>query len=492
MSYYNIVNKATSKVVNIKGSNITSLTSHQNVTLYSATGSNEQKWRIDTISASVSTFIRSYVDESFGLNVNRRQGADYYNCDVLAVSGNTTDASVVFISQGNGYYKIKLANYDAYLTATGTSDGSNIKWLASQSDDLQVWSLSEITASTEDTDEYHLISNAGNGDCLKVGSYYRITSNTTPSLDEFSYYNRQRWLIKGSGAYRRIYTKHGTNYILSKSGTSDVLVAYQPSGDDSYVTLVQYGAASQSLYRIKHTNSGLYLTASGTSVSWSALNSSNMLQVWKVSLDKNADIHNGVDVYSTNGNSATLNALVNGAEEFVGRYYTSLGTGKQLTASERDAIHARGLKIVSIYQDSNNEKSDFNAESGASNAASAYAHAINLGQPANTAIYFAVDGDINGDLSTSILPYFNAVKNYFAAQSVPYKVGVYGSGYVCNLVKQQYGYATYSFLAASSGWTGTASYDDPSKYNIKQGELITYNSLDFDDDTAIGSNYGQW
>ena len=35
-------------------------------------------------------------------------------------------------------------------------------------------------------------------------------------------------------------------------------------------------------------------------------------------------------------------------------------------------------------------------------------------------------------------------------------------------------------------------YDSQQKYNIKQSEPISYNGIDFDSDTAIGDDYGQW
>jgi len=34
--------------------------------------------------------------------------------------------------------------------------------------------------------------------------------------------------------------------------------------------------------------------------------------------------------------------------------------------------------------------------------------------------------------------------------------------------------------------------DSQQKYNVKQSEPISYNGIDFDSDTAIGDDYGQW
>lgn len=54
------------------------------------------------------------------------------------------------------------------------------------------------------------------------------------------------------------------------------------------------------------------------------------------------------------------------------------------------------------------------------------------------------------------------------------------------------GYATYSWLRHAAGTDNYGGYDDVTKYNIKQAERIKYNGIDFDHDTAVGDDYGQW
>ena len=92
----------------------------------------------------------------------------------------------------------------------------------------------------------------------------------------------------------------------------------------------------------------------------------------------------------------------------------------------------------------------------------------------------------------NLVEYFKTIRNFFNAQTTKYKVGVYGSGDVCKLIKQNKGYADYSFLAGGTGWPGYAEYDSPTMYNIKQGENISYAGSGFDDDIAVGPNFGQW
>ena len=204
-NYYHIINKATGKVVNIYGSNITELTERKNVTLYTPTGSNEQIWRIDTISQQEDCYVKSYVNEAFGFNVDLRQ-SNKYNCDVFPTTGNETDAAVHFIPKANGHYLMALANYAGYyLTATGTADGSDIRWQGAKNDDSQLWLLEPVEVEKDEPDieedaEYFLISHAGNGDALHADGYIdcMLNEKTDVILKSISYMNRQKWLIKGN------------------------------------------------------------------------------------------------------------------------------------------------------------------------------------------------------------------------------------------------------------------------------------------------------
>ena len=136
---YRITNVATGKCLNIYGENVTSLYNHQNVCLWSNSGTNEQKWYVTSIGNGA--YIKSVIDQSFGLNVYRTGSP--WNCDLLTISGNETDSQVDFIATSGGY-KIKLHNYDLYLSADSSSNGANVYWSASSSSLYQVWSLTPV------------------------------------------------------------------------------------------------------------------------------------------------------------------------------------------------------------------------------------------------------------------------------------------------------------------------------------------------------------
>lgn len=120
---YKIINVGTGKCLNISGSNLTSLDNGRNVNLWSDTGSNEQKWLIPALGQR--RIIKSAIDRNFGLNI-KRSGTPY-NCNVHRVFQNEAD-SVVSIILDDGYYKIKLYNYDLYLTAASSDNDANAYW----------------------------------------------------------------------------------------------------------------------------------------------------------------------------------------------------------------------------------------------------------------------------------------------------------------------------------------------------------------------------
>lgn len=141
MAVYEIINVGANKALNISGSDLkgTSLYDNRNVTLWTRSGSGEQAWILD--SKTSPDGIRSYLNRKFGLNAYRNSTSKY-KCDIHTVEGNETDSDVT-ISTVSGGYKIKLKNYNMYLTADGTSNGASVSWAPSSTSNLQVWKLNE-------------------------------------------------------------------------------------------------------------------------------------------------------------------------------------------------------------------------------------------------------------------------------------------------------------------------------------------------------------
>ena len=149
-----IRNVGAGKCLNIHGSNVTSLSPHQNVTIWEDSGSNEQKWeRADLQLQGLSYVgpIRSVINRAYGLNVYRT--GNPYNCDLYLVSGNETDSDVtVEFLTSIVSTKIKLKNYDLYLTAASTANGANVYWAAESDSNLQKWYFETVVDDEDDDD----------------------------------------------------------------------------------------------------------------------------------------------------------------------------------------------------------------------------------------------------------------------------------------------------------------------------------------------------
>ena len=126
MSYNRITDVAAGRCLNIHGNNIISRSKNQNDVLWANSGSTEQSWSIDNLVSGV--LVKSAVNSSLALNAYR-SSTTKFNCDVYPWSGNETDAKVNFEAVSGGY-RIKLTNYNIYLTAGGTANGADVYWAA--------------------------------------------------------------------------------------------------------------------------------------------------------------------------------------------------------------------------------------------------------------------------------------------------------------------------------------------------------------------------
>lgn len=178
--------------------------------------------------------------------------------------------------------------------------------------------------------------------------------------------------------------------------------------------------------------------------------------------------------------SDVLNELKGGRIDFVARYYRKPESRwPTLTAAEAQRLSGLGLKLVTVWESHSHNPAYFSYASGYNDALSAYKQARNVGQPAGSAIYFAVDFDARADHMPEVDRYFRGVAAGMHAASAgarEYKIGVYGSGAVCAAVRRA-GLAQYAWLSNSTAWAGYAAY---STWNIRQGGRLA--SLSFNHD----------
>ena len=130
MALYSIIHNSGALYLNLEGSGAAYV--HRPVNLYSSTASVDQQWVIDSFSGT--QVIRSQNNTAYGLNYRPSTS----KCDIQIVSGNETDAEVVFRAQSDGTHKIELAHHAGlYLTADGTNRTSTVSWKSARSDRSQ-------------------------------------------------------------------------------------------------------------------------------------------------------------------------------------------------------------------------------------------------------------------------------------------------------------------------------------------------------------------
>lgn len=200
-------------------------------------------------------------------------------------------------------------------------------------------------------------------------------------------------------------------------------------------------------------------------------------------------------------NSNKAKALYKAGYRYVGRYLTGgIGFGstfqsKAMTKTELNAIFDAGMKVFAIYQDNDPKVSYYTENQGKNDGLTAVSAARNLGIPADSYIYFAVDCDMmDYQVTSNAIPYFRGIREAMRATQNLYKVGIYGSRNICTRVCNQK-LARSSFVAdMSTGYSGNMGYPIPSNWAFDQfaeyvftGEAVNF---DLDKDAYSGRYSG--
>ena len=166
--------------------------------------------------------------------------------------------------------------------------------------------------------------------------------------------------------------------------------------------------------------------------------------------------------------------------------------GKTLRRGERDAILMNGLKMGVVFQHRNNKFGSFTALRGRQDAERSLVLAAENSQPRGSAIYFGVDGPWRAPYElANIMAYFQEVNAKLAGSG--YRVGVYGSGLICNALLAN-GLAELCWLAAPTSWPDFSAY-----YQTKRWKLVQLpttqcggRSVDFNLTNGREAEYGQF
>jgi hypothetical protein len=163
--------------------------------------------------------------------------------------------------------------------------------------------------------------------------------------------------------------------------------------------------------------------------------------------------------------------------------------GKTLRREERDLILRNGFKTAVVFQHHNDQFSSFTASRGSMDAERSIALASENSQPQGSTIYFGVDGPWT-ELS-NIMTYFREV--YARLVRTGHRVGVYGSGLVCNALLTT-GLAETCWLAAPTAWPDYHAYYQTRRWGLAQLRTTQCGgrSVDFNLVSSADADYGQF
>jgi Domain of unknown function (DUF1906) len=173
------------------------------------------------------------------------------------------------------------------------------------------------------------------------------------------------------------------------------------------------------------------------------------------------------------------------------RYYETL-PGKTLRRAERDLILANGFQTAVVFQHHNNQFASFTEPRGQQDAERSLALATENSQPKGSAIYFGVDGPWQTAYElANVAAYFRELKARLAG--LGYRIGVYGSGLVCNMLLST-GLAELCWLGAPTAWPDYHAYYQTKRWGLAQLRTSQCGgrSVDFNLANDTVANYGQF
>lgn len=141
--YFMVSHGGAGKCLNLYGNE--QVSDHRNVCIWARSTGKAQSWLIKAFGSNHK--IVTALDQTYALNYHWTSGkGNPGNCNIHPQAGNDADSSItlVAVNATDGIYKIKLKNYNLYLTAKGTGDNADVRWEAPvSSGTTQQWRLME-------------------------------------------------------------------------------------------------------------------------------------------------------------------------------------------------------------------------------------------------------------------------------------------------------------------------------------------------------------
>ncbi|MGZ0712564.1 glycoside hydrolase domain-containing protein (plasmid) [Coraliomargarita sp. W4R53] len=173
---------------------------------------------------------------------------------------------------------------------------------------------------------------------------------------------------------------------------------------------------------------------------------------------------------------ARLSALRGAGYTHFGRYLTNTPDDipdKCVKWGEMERIITAGGKVFPLFQTGGGTPSHFTYERGTQVAEEAGNAAWAYRVPTNSIVYFSVDYDAyDWEVTDSIIPYFQGIRDVLNASTDVYRVGVYGPRNVCTRLATA-GLAVSSFVSdMSTGYSGNLGQKLPSNWAFDQIQTI--------------------
>lgn len=166
----------------------------------------------------------------------------------------------------------------------------------------------------------------------------------------------------------------------------------------------------------------------------------------------------------------------------IGIRYLSETPGKPIRPDEARAYVEKGMRLALVFETHGGTRNfhynDINAATGITHAHVAAQQAHVVGAPDHAVIYFAIDTDADASqVHSLVLPYFESIRHALT----PFRVGVYGSGLVCDSVISA-GFADVPWLAGAMGWRGSRAYAASGKAAMIQSTPHKVAGIEIDTD----------
>jgi hypothetical protein len=156
-----------------------------------------------------------------------------------------------------------------------------------------------------------------------------------------------------------------------------------------------------------------------------------------------------------------------------------------------------GLSIATVHQAGGASPESFSKSLGKLDAEYAFSHAIEtIGQPAGSAIYFAVDFDCDAHyFDDRVLPYFRAVEAVanLGGFSRRFEIGAYGNGLVLSGLLEA-GLCKYAWLSQSMGHHSSKQFKATGRWTLAQRlpSSLCGIGVDVDDLNPAAAGFGDF